>query len=186
MNPFDHSASLTAGSTEVPKAPRVSARGAPYHAIFAAALLVVISCAIFGGSYPSLADSAVAVGAITNSPFTNAIPISAFRELTSRDPFWPIGYQKPLPKTTVVEKPVVEFKLEPIGVVGEGLGILNGGQIIEAGETYDYLAKDGKTKVKYKVLKINEDGVDAVYDGKVYHFKQVSSDVEKFKEKETP
>ncbi len=153
-----------------------------HHTLFAAALLVVISCAIFGESHPSLADSAVAVGVVTNSPFTNAMPISAFREQTSRDPFWPIGYKKPPPKIAGVAKPEVEFKLEPNGVIGEGIGILKSGEMIEVGETYDYLAKDGKTKVKYKVTKITEDGVDAVYDGKAYHFEQKGSNVKKFEE----
>ncbi len=134
--------------------------------------------------------ASMAVAEPMASPFTNAIPQSVFRDTEMRDPFSPVGYKKPvLTKEGGAEeaRPAVEFKLVITGISMMGdqtVATLQNGQIIEPGEIYQFTDKDGKTSVPYKVLRILEDRVVALFEEKEYEFKLKGSSLDDFIEKE--
>ena len=89
------------------------------------------------------------------------------------------------PSKTVVTPLSVDFKLEvrAINLLGESAtAILEGGNTIEVGGPYKFVDPKSKAVVEYKVQKITENAVFALYDGKEYEFKP-QTELERFKEK---
>lgn len=118
------------------------------------------------------------------SPYTNSAPVSVFHAVEGRDPFMPDGYKKPKPNDPV-RSVKVELTISGMSFSETGpLATTKDGQVLEVGGTYTYRSKDGKTSVNYKVLSISDDGVTIQYNDTEETFKQESSDLDKFKEKE--
>lgn len=142
--------------------------------------------------------AATAPKAETALSFTNAVPVAVFKVMdpfTARDPFCPIGYQKPrpLPPEKEREKKIaeVEIKLNLKGIMlmtgGESLATLNSGEVLAVGEMHTY--KDPAFKdavIEYKVLQITEDSVVVSYNGKEFTSRLAELDLNRFKEKEEP
>lgn len=145
---------------------------------------------------PAPAAPATAAPEATSSPFTNAIPRSVFRDLPDeRDPFSPVGYVRPKPvkpgEVVVPPRPVVEFEtylvITGISSIGNAsIATLSSGLVIEPGETYPVKDKEGNLVSEFKVIKISEEKVIALFEGKEYEFKVRGSNLERFIEKEDP
>jgi len=114
---------------------------------------------------------------------------SVFNE-TPRDPFAPVGFVKPKPTASGEKpeaKPLVDFKLKVTGISSMGTessATLDNGQTVEPGGIYPYKSDDGKTTVTYKIVRITEDSVVALFDDKEYEFKLSNPTLDMFKEKD--
>ena len=136
------------------------------------------------------------------SSLTKPFPPAVFRDFdpfTMRDPFCPVGYMKPLPPTPGKDpvKPPPNPPVFEIDFIIGKTATIKGGAMFGEGETFPHI-KTGDTytvnavtytykgkPLTFKILKITEDSVIILYDGKEHTYKLPNSDMNLFQEKES-
>ncbi len=147
---------------------------------------IILTLTIILGMVPVLFSTQTTSQLPISSSLTNAIPRSIFHETESRDPFSPIGYQRPANNSSHASK-MVDFELKITGISNFGdtpMATLSTGEVIEPGGTYKLKTENSKDIIEYKVLNITEDSVVILYANKEYSFRLKESNLDSFKEKE--